>query len=292
MNTLTHRFPAHGRLGLVLLLVMETAVFCGQSDALAAFPWWKITAWTTPSCWWGYIFVVDAWIYRCRGESLLMNRRDTFWAQCLLSIAFWCVFEAYNLVMPGWQYINLPADRVQELLGYPIAFATIMPGLFLTAELLEVYRVFGRARIPRVRWSPAALNLSILVGAAFCLVPPLMPADVRGYLWAFVWTGWFFLLEPLNYRRGMPSIYRDWEQGDLSRTAQLFAAGGLCGLLWEFWNMWAYTKWVYTFPLGQSLRYFEMPLVGFLGFLPFALEFFVLFHCAASLFTRQDRLHI
>jgi hypothetical protein len=121
-------------------------------------------------------------------------------------------------------------------------------------------------------------------------VPPFCPETTRGYLWAFVWVGWFCLLEPFNYWRGTESIYRDWEEGNLARTLQLFASGVVCGVLWEFWNMWAYTRWVYIFPVGQNLRFFEMPLVGFLGFLPFALEYFVMFHFLASFFTREDKL--
>ena len=50
------------------------------------------------------------------------------------------------------------------------------------------------------------------------------------------------------------------------------AAGWTCGILWEFWNYWAAAKWIYIFPIGQSSKVFEMPLLGYLGFLPFALE--------------------
>jgi len=49
----------------------------------------------------------------------------------------------------------------------------------------------------------------------------------------------------------------------------------VCGLMWEFWNYWAMAKWTYNLPfLGslESISYFEMPAIGFLGFLPFALE--------------------
>ena len=144
----------------------------------------------------------------------------------------------------------------------------------------------------RIQWTNAILTGSVIVGAAFCFVPPFCPEQSRGYLWAFVWTGWFFLLEPINYWRGAPSIYRDWERGSWGRTVQLMAAGALCGLLWEFWNAWAFTKWEYIFPLGQQLKYFEMPFVGFLGFLPFALELFVMFHFISSLFTREDKLEL
>jgi hypothetical protein len=290
MTSYSHRYPRYGTLGLVVLLLMETALLCGQSEALAGFPWWRITAWATPVCWWAYILAIDAWIYHRKGTSMLTDRRRTFVLQCILSVVFWCLFEAYNRVMPGWRYLHLETDLSVRLLGYAVAFATIMPGLFLTCELLQSFELFERSRMPRVRWNRAVLIASVVIGAIFCLAPPLLPENSRGYLWAFVWMGWFFLLEPFNYWRGAQSIYRDWEAGSLTRTLQLFAAGVICGVLWEFWNMWAYTKWVYIFPVGQNWKFFEMPLVGFLGFLPFALEYFVMFHFLASFFTREDEI--
>jgi hypothetical protein len=290
MNRPLHRYPRYGTVGWIILLLMETVVLCSQFEPLSNYPWWWLTSWATPACWWGYIFVVDAWLFRRSGTSLLTARRDLLALECILSIAFWCLFEGYNRVMPGWQYTNLPEDMTERFVGYAISFATIMPGLFLTCALLQSYRLFAGVHFPSFRWSRAALNLSVVFGVVCCVAPPFAPEQFRGYLWAFVWMGWFFLLEPINYWRGMPSIYRDWEQGNWSRTLQLFMAGAICGLLWEFWNMWAYTKWIYVFPLGQSLKYFEMPLAGFLGFLPFALEYFTMFHFIASFFTREDKL--
>ena len=290
MSRLPHRFPRYGTLGLAVLVLMQTAVFCGQSPALASFPWWWITSATTPVSWWAYILVIDAWMYRREGKSWLTDDRSLLALQCILSVVFWCLFEGYNCLMPGWSYVNLPSYLNLRFLGYAIAFATIMPGMFLTCRLLQSYRAWSRVRAPSVRWTSTSLNISIAVGVLFCVAPPFAPATMRGYLWAFVWTGWFLLLEPFNYRRGMPSLYRDWEHGDWSRTAQLFATGALCGALWEFWNMWAFTKWIYIFAPGLSTKYFEMPLIGFLGFLPFALEYFVMFHFIAGFYTREDKL--
>jgi hypothetical protein len=292
MNRLVHRFPKHGTLGLVGLLLMMTALFCAQTNVLPGFPWHRITGWTTPVCWWSYLLLLDAWIYRRKGASLLTAFRSRFALMCILSVAFWCLFEAYNRLLPGWRYINLESNLAVRFVGHAVSFATIMPGLFLTCELLQSYRLFESARLPGARWSAARLRISAVLGAAFCFLPPFLPAAWRGYLWGFVWTGWILLLEPVNYRRGAPSLYRDWERGDWSRTLQLAAAGAICGLLWEFWNYWAYTKWVYVFPAMGSWRYFEMPLIGFLGFPPFALEYFVLFHFLASFFTREDRLGV
>jgi hypothetical protein len=292
VNRLPHRFPRYGTLGLLTLLLMETAVFCNQSEIFPEIPWWRIARWATPVCWWSYILIVDAWIYRRKGASLLTARRELLALLCLVSIGFWCVFEAYNRVLPGWRYVNLSANQAERLLGYAVSFATILPAIFLTCELFQSYRAFSGNGSRTWVWPEWALDVSIWLGAACCVLPAVLPVGVRGYLWGFVWVGWLLMIEPINYRRAMPSLYRDWERGDWARTIQLMAAGAVCGLLWEFWNMWAYTKWVYIFPPGLSGRYFEMPVIGFLGFLPFALDCFATFHFVAGFYTRQDKLGI
>ena len=101
-------------------------------------------------------------------------------------------------------------------------------------------------------------------------------------------------MDPINYRRGGQSIFGDWARGDFSRFGQLMLAGAICGILWEFWNMWATTKWIYTFPFPwlRELKLFEMPLVGFLGFPAFNVEYFVMFHFIALFFTKEDKLKI
>ena len=64
-----------------------------------------------------------------------------------------------------------------------------------------------------------------------------------------------------------------------ARPLALFVGGLTCGLLWEFWNYWALAKWVYHLPFlgaAEHVKYFEMPVPGLLGFLPFGLECWVM----------------
>lgn len=94
-----------------------------------------------------------------------------------------------------------------------------------------------------------------------------------------LWVGLIYLLDPINRWMGGPSLLADWRAGRYGRTAALMLGGATCGLLWEFWNYWAVAKWTYHLPfLGalEQYRYFEMPLLGFLGFLPFACECWVM----------------
>ena len=47
-------------------------------------------------------------------------------------------------------------------------------------------------------------------------------------------------------------------------------------MLWEFWNYGSGAKWIYNIPFFNQWKVFEMPLPGFLGFMPFALECYLL----------------
>jgi hypothetical protein len=52
-------------------------------------------------------------------------------------------------------------------------------------------------------------------------------------------------------------------------AASAAAAGILGGVLWEFINYWSLTRWEYLV-LPEAAHAFEMPLAGYLGFVPFA----------------------
>jgi hypothetical protein len=67
----------------------------------------------------------------------------------------------------------------------------------------------------------------------------------------------------------------------------LMLAGYICGFFWEFWNYWAYTKWYYTVPILQNIKVFEIPVVGFLAYGPFALELYVMYNFVRLLLSKR-----
>jgi hypothetical protein len=168
--------------------------------------------------------------------------------------------------------------------GYDWAFATIFPALFLTARALRAVPLLSRLRVRPFVVSRRVLWVAITVGAV-CAVLPL--AVVSPWLVPLVWIAYALLLEPVNYLRGAPSWLRALERGDASLVVSLLAGGLLCGLLWEFWNYWALTRWTYTVPYAGEVKLFEMPLLGYLGFPPFALECFAMYSFLRSIVTRD-----
>lgn len=258
-----------------MIVVAEAALFGGQP---------VVGRWFTPIVWTGYVLLLDGLVARLTGRSYLRGHRVEGVLVALTSIAGWWLFEWYDaprfwrggsdLVGLWWQYHDLEPNAFLRRVGYDWAFATIFPAMFLTAAALRA-TLFVRARIRPWRASPLALRLSVVVGALAAALPLVV---VSRWLVPLVWLGWLFLLEPLNARAGRPSWLADLSQGDASRVLALLTSGLVCGVLWEFWNYWAATRWTYTVPLIGGVKLFEMPVLGYLGFLPFALECYAMYH--------------
>src|SRR5207247_10598747 len=106
--------------------------------------------------------------------------------------------------------------------------------------------------------------------------------------------GFLFLSDRSNYRLGLSSLIGDFAVGGHVRFYSLLASGFACRWFWEFLNYCAAAKWHYIFPMFQSWKIFEMPVPGYLGFLPFALECFVMYVTASYLLRictrKSDRL--
>lgn len=264
------RFPAYGWLGVAGLLLAEWLMSRGVHPVNVYF---------TPIAWSCYILMADAAVLAVRGRSRIHDEPGYFVAVALLSIPLWLIFEAYNLRLENWTYVGAPQQWALALLGYGWSFATITPGVFETADLIESFGWFKRAG-PLI-FSAAARRTMIAMGAICLIAPLVVPQHVARYLFVLVWLGFLFLLDPINYRLGLPSLLGDFAVGFRTRFYSFLASGLVCGMLWEFWNYWAAAKWHYIFPMFQDWKIFEMPAPGYLGFLPFALECFTMYVTAA-----------
>ncbi len=273
---LKSHFPWYGYVAAVWLIVAEAFMFARMEPFLT---------WFTPIQWTGLIFLLDAILVKLGEESLIFRRTRDFVYMLFVSNVVWFMFEGYNLHLQNWKYIGLPESYWVRAIGYVWSFATIFPGVLLTSQIIDRLGVFDFIRFRPVPVS-RGLRLGFMIfGFLSVTVPLLVPQEIARYLFAFVWVGFVFLIDPINYSLGMPSLLRELEQGTLRKLFSLFLAGIVCGFLWEFWNYWAGTKWIYTVPFLTEPKIFEMPLFGFLGFLPFAAECYVFWQL--SLWVRQ-----
>lgn len=268
----------------VPLYAVLGAIAMAVSEILMLLDVEPVATWFTPVVWTGYILLVDGIVLRLRGTSLLHDRFREFILMLPLSVGIWLIFEAFNLHLRNWFYLGVPPSPWREI-GFFWSFATILPGIFETADLLiEVPLLASR---PSDRPSRRRMHLPVIsLGVLLLAVPVLLPGEVAQYLFGMVWLGFIFVAEPLNQRLGFPSLIADWEEGRPARLIALLAAGLICGVLWEFWNFWAHGRWVYAVPILPEVRIFQMPILGFAGFPPFAVECFALYQLARGALNR------
>jgi len=259
------RFPLHGWIGLAALVGSQTALI---------LQWDSVTTHFYSFIWWSYVLLVDGLVHYRRGESLIVTRTREFFLLIPWSVVIWVTFEAFNLVLQNWHYIGVPKEIFIRWPGYFVAYGTVLPAIFETRELLDTWQVFGKGRVKPVQVTASWYLGFVILGLTMLLLPLIWPL----YAFPLVWGSFVFLLEPWNHQRGRPSLLRDLERGTLINFYRLLLAGLICGGLWEFWNFWARAKWIYTVPWVGEVKLFEMPILGFLGFPPFAVECYVMAH--------------
>ncbi len=274
--------------------VMPDQVLAPPKGALQTLGRW-IAVDMTPICWIGFLLACDGALtlqsWR-RGDvgmvfgSPVRTRPRRFIFCFLVSVPLWLIFDWVNFAVLGaWQYHGLPENWFHRYLGYFFAFGAIGPAMFLSAEFYQqcgLRRILGK----RLSFGAPMRFLFVAIGLIF-MAFPFAVRDPVGSL--TLWLGCLFFLDPINDHFGAPSILGDWRSGRWGRTLALMAGGATCGLLWEFWNYWAASKWTYDLPfLGpfEAARYFEMPLAGLLGFPAFAVEFWVMFQTILMLCER------
>jgi len=282
-NSRNAKFAGHGYVGAIIIVLAELLLFSGNQF---------VGHWFTPIVWTGYILFVDALLFKIKGRSLLINDRPEFLVLAVISIGGWWLCELYNAprfwksdLELWWHYHNLEPNPYLRRFGYDWAFATIFPLQFLTADLfrLTLFKRFANSRVVRINQRPL-LILFVIIGAVAVVWPLIFPSV---WLAPIIWLSFILLLDPLNALRGWPSIVGDLARGDWRRLLSLLGAGLVCGFLWEFFNYWALSKWTYTVPYFGNIKIFEMPVLGFLGFPPFAIECWAMYIFVRSLLSSR-----
>jgi hypothetical protein len=234
--------------------------------------------WLYHAAWYPTITLMAALVARREGRDPLTANPIHALSLFAWSAVFWFFFELLNWRLSDWYYINVPADRLERWIGISLAFATVLPAIFLAARLLETWGLIRRVRIAPMLVTPLSLRLTAWAGAVFLALPLLWPR----FFFPLVWGATTLLAEPALYRRSPRwSLIADLERGDAGRIIRLLAGGAGVGLLWELYNSVARSRWIYTVPGLENLKLFEMPLLGFLGFPVFALECWSVFHLLA-----------
>ena len=259
------RFAPQGWLGLFLLAV------CWPLD-------WTLpgtrTAYLFSPLWLGYILVVDALVCRRRSNSIWTRSRGGFVLLFILSAPAWWLFEFINDRTGNWQYLGAGTfTPLEYFVLSTLSFSTVMPAVFETAELVRTFRWLNTlppgTQIPDTPRVQLRLLIAGLVTLALTLLWPK-------YFYPLVWISLVLILEPVNRWLGRRHFLEWLRHGDWRPVISLSLGALICGFFWEMWNYWSWPRWIYHTPGVGFLHVFEMPLLGYGGYIPFALELFAL----------------
>jgi hypothetical protein len=223
--------------------------------------------------WLGYILTVNAATHWRGGECMLASRPRLLALLFPASALFWWGFEYLNRFVENWLYHGHGADGAWAYgLLATLAFSTVLPAVLSTRDFLAT---FPRMYAPFAEFLPVPEVESrgvAAVGLAIGLCALLLLGVLPNLTYPFLWLAPLLVLASARVLRGYPSVFRRLRAGDWREVVLLALATLACGVFWELWNVFSLAKWTYQVPYVHALEIFEMPLPGYLGYLPFGLE--------------------
>jgi hypothetical protein len=241
---------------------------------------WTRQAWFEPfqlytftPQWLCYIVVINALTWRRSGRCLLINDTRFFLWLFPASAVFWWFFEYLNHFVQNWTYVSCDQfTPLQYCCIATLSFSTVLPAVLSTEEWLATHPrgTAGLETFIPINFSKTKLVawVSLTASAAGLFLIGWFP-DV---LFPLPWVAPLLLLMTLNTVRGGGPFFPEAEHGDWRRIFRFCLAALICGFFWEMWNWQSLAKWAYSVPYVDRFRLFEMPILGYSGYLPFGLE--------------------
>lgn len=218
---------------------------------------------------WNPVFFFGLWtgatvlVRTLQGDQPLPLRRQL--RLMALSVPLWWWFEFANSFGQNWHYRGaISYSPVEYVLFASLAFSTVVPALDAAWALtFKVARPAASSIAPPLSvWYTAEAGLGLVAQGLVFAFPT--------FTYPLVWVAPFLVLDGLVGLAGGTNLMHEIRRREFRRVFAVALAGLGCGVFWELWNFWSVPKWTYTVPLLGFWKVFEMPLLGYLGYVPFA----------------------
>lgn len=239
--------------------------------AWTRFSWFSaLQMHTFTPLWLGFILVVNALCLKRSGTCLLRDNSAFFIALFPLSAVFWWYFEYLNRIVGNWRYVN--ADNlgvVEYLISATLSFSTVLPAVLSTLMWLST---FPRLSQPFANLGPLPLPHTVLIWVWILGMVGLGTLALwPDYMFPLVWVAPVFILIGVRGLFGQYTLLSPLREGDWRPVVLSALAALICGFFWELWNFRSLARWEYSIPWVDQFHLFEMPLLGYAGYLPFGL---------------------
>jgi hypothetical protein len=245
------------------------------------YPKWLLN-WACIPLFWGFTLLLDGIVYvRTGGRSMLATSPRELLGIGVASSTGWMIFEYLNFfVDDNWIYPkgNLIPD--DEFVMYAvIGSAGLMPMAIEWYDLFNSTNWLRRKyengpRLTFPKWLKTGVLLVLLVGL-FAI--SAFPNDLFGLLWVAP----LFILSIALSAVGVATPFTPLKHGNWAPLLLSALTYLVQGFLCECWNYYSGIHtggelysfnpdyWTYSIPFVDVYHVFEMPILGFAGYLPF-----------------------
>lgn len=271
------KFPVYGWFGIFLI-----AVFWILNWALSGLR----THWGFFPLWLGYCLTVDALVFLKKRTSMIHRNIFIYALLFIISIPVWWLFEFFNGITQNWFYIGGEFfSETEYFLLASLSFSTVMPAVLGTAELAGSFRWIKNLKSgPKIDSGRKTIAALFVLGSLMLFLLIIFPSVFYPLLWLSI----YLIIDSINAAAGNNSLLDYTRNKDWKVIISLFTGCMICAFLWEMWNYYSYPKWVYRLPYVHVLKIFEMPLPGYIGYLPFSLELFALYNFLTGFFRNKE----
>ncbi len=259
------------------------------------FPWWGwlglltgavswVLAWnrfewfsafqphTFSPLWFSFIIVINALCYRRSGTSLMTQRPVFFLLLFPTSAAFWWFFEYLNRFVQNWFYVGPEFSSLEYFWYATLPFSTVLPAVLSMRQWLlsghwipDRYANLKPFAFGKSHWFATA---SLTLAAAGLTVIGVWP----NYFFPLLWISPLLIIVSLQKLMNEQTVLDQMSTGNWSVAVASILAALICGFFWEMWNYFSLARWEYSIPFVHRFLIFEMPILGYAGYLPFGLE--------------------
>ena len=236
------------------------------------FPWFQpFQTHTFTPLWLAYILTMNGLSYKRRGSCILLERTVPYLLLFPASALFWWFFEYLNRFVQNWYYVGPTMSPTEYFWYATLAFSTVLPAFTATRDWVLTFSWPDRFRhftpiAPRAPKLVATLVLAVSALGLFLL------GIYPDYAFSLLWISPLLILVSLKTLFGEPHLFYQVAEGRWRIVVASALSALICGFFWEMWNFYSLAKWIYQVPFVQRFPIFEMPLIGYAGYLPFGLE--------------------
>ncbi len=261
------RFPPWGSVALIWTVAWWVL-------AWTRWDWFaSLQRYTFFPLWVGFIVFVNAATQQRTGTCLMLRAPRRWCALFGLSAVCWWGFEWLNRFVENWHYLGAEGfGPASYAVHATLCFSTVLPAVGAIAEWIGSHPrwISWTAHGPRWSWlEHRGAGVALVVGGVLALVcTGMFPR------WSYpaLWVAPLALFISVPVLAGHRGLTHEMARGDWSRAMTWMIASLACGFFWELWNWHSEAKWIYTVPGVERWHVFEMPALGYAGYLPFGLE--------------------